>query len=124
MSDDVASCSGAIEESAKTAGKALDLIKNAPGPIGIADGVLIGDRLEAARIRRLDAITRETKRILRDRDVAETVDVPEQIAIPLLESAQPESRAEMQDLSSRLLANAMDPSRREDIRPEYIDTLR
>jgi hypothetical protein len=123
MADDEAPYSGAIEETAKTAGKALDLIKDASGPIGNAYGVLIGDKLEAARIRRLDATTRETKRILRDRDVAEAADVPEQIAIPLLESAQRESRKEMQDLWSRLLANAMDPARQDDVRPEIIRAL-
>jgi hypothetical protein len=122
--DDVAPYSGAIEESAKTAGKALDLIRDASGPIADAYGLIIGDRVHAARHRRLDQITRKTKKILRDRHLSETAEVAEQIAIPLLEAAQGEPREEMQDLWARLLANAMDPSRKDDVRPEFIAALK
>src|ERR1043166_1148906 len=98
MADDAAPYSGAIEESAKTAGKALELIKDASGPIGEFYGLVIGDRVAAARHRRLDEITRKTKKILKDRDLEETAEVAEQIAIPLLEAAQGEPREEMQEL--------------------------
>jgi hypothetical protein len=124
MADDVARYSGAIEESAKTAGKALDLIKDASGPIAQAYGLIIGDRVEAARHRRLDEITRKTRKILRDRNLSEAAEVAEQIAIPLLEAAQGEPREEMQDLWARLLANAMDPSRKDNVRPEFIRALK
>ncbi len=123
MPDDEMPYSGAIEETVKAAGKALDLIKDASGPIADAYGLIIGDRVHAARHRRLDAIMRKTKKILKDRDLSETAEVAEQIAIPLLEAAQREPREEMQDLWARLLANAMDPARRDDVRPEYIQAL-
>ena len=123
MSDNEAPYSGAIKESAKAVGKALDLIKDASGPIADAYGLIIGDHIHAARDRRLDQITRKTKKILKDRKLSETAEVAEQIAIPLLEAAQGEPRDEMQDLWARLLANAMDPSRRNDVRPEFIEVL-
>jgi hypothetical protein len=110
MSDDAAPYSGAIEEAAKTTGKALDLLKESAQPIANIYGLLIGDQISAARHRRLDAMTRRTRKILKDRDLSEASEVAEQIAIPLLEAAQGEPRPEMQDLWSILLANAMDPA--------------
>jgi Abortive infection alpha len=124
MSDDAAPYSGAIEETAKTAGKALDLVRDGAGPIADVYGLIIGDHIHAARNRRLDAIARKTRQILKGRDLSESSEVAEQIAIPLLEAAQGEPREEMQDLWARLLANAMDPARRDDVRPEFIRTLK
>src|SRR5262245_48163088 len=118
----------AIEETAKTVGKAIDAVRDgsrALAPtIGDIYGILIGDKVSAARTRRLDEITRETKRILQDRNVKEQQELPEDIAIPLLEAAQGEPRKEMQKLWAQLLANAMDPSRAGDVRPEFIETLK
>lgn len=114
----------AIEEAAKATSKALDLVKDAAAPIADAYGLLIGDQISAARARRLDALTRKTKKILHDRDVAEGAELAEQIAVPLLQAAQGESREELQDLWAQMLANAMDPLRRNDVRQEYIVTLR
>src|SRR5207247_8456868 len=62
--------------------------------------------------------------ILRDRNRSETAEVDEQIAIRLLEAAQGEPREEMQDLWARLLANAMDPTRKDYVRPEFIEALK
>jgi abortive infection alpha-like protein len=118
----------AIEETAKAANNAVDLVREggrAIGPaIGNIYGLLIGDKVVAARTRRLDEITRKTKKILQDRDVQEKKELPEDIAIPLLEAAQGEPREELQELWARLLANAMDPARANDVRPEFIDTVR
>jgi hypothetical protein len=115
----------AIEETAKATGKAIDFVRNDIAPaISNVYGLLIGDRLAAAREKNLDEISRRTKKILKDRDVKERIAAPEQIAIPLLESAQGETRSDLQDLWARLLANAMDPKRSENVRPEFIETLR
>ncbi|MCK1320424.1 DUF4393 domain-containing protein [Bradyrhizobium sp. 156] len=119
---DKAPYEGAIEESAKAASKALDLVKASSQQIADVYGILIGDPLHAARHRRLDATTRRTQEILRERD-AKTTELPEQIAIPLLEAAQQESRTEMQEIWARLLANAMDTDRAADVRPEFVAAL-
>jgi hypothetical protein len=128
MSDESMPYEKAAEETAKAAGNAIDLIREggrAIGPsVGNIYGILIGDRISAARDRRLDEIARKTKKILKDRDVTEQQELPEDIGIPLLEAAQGESREELQELWARLLANAMDPDRSHDVRPEFIGTLR
>lgn len=123
MSDDSAPYSEAIAEGSKAVGKALDIIKGIGRPVGDAYGLIIGDRIEAWRERNLDAVTRKTRQILKDRDLLEAAPVAEQIAIPLLEAAQGDPRPEMQELWATLLANAMDPSRRNDVRQEFIRIL-
>jgi hypothetical protein len=123
MPDKTAPYEKAIEETAKTTSKALDLVKEAGGAVADIYGLIIGDQVHAARHRRLDEITRKTRKILNDRDLSETAEVAEQIAFPLLEAAQSEPRSEMQDLWARLLANAMDPKRRDDVRPEFVEIL-
>ncbi len=113
-----------ITETAKTAGKALDIVQSMSPAIASAYGFVIGDRINAQRERQLDALARKTKKILRDRDAKEEHPVPEQIAVPLLEAAQGETREEIQDLFAALLANAMDPAYTNDVRPEFIATVK
>jgi hypothetical protein len=128
MSDNGAPYDKAIEETAKATSNAVDLIREggrAISPaIGNVYGLLIGDKVAAARERRLDEITRKTRKILHDRGVKEQQELPEDIAIPLLEAAQSEPREELQEVWARLLANAMDPARAGNIRPEFIETVR
>jgi hypothetical protein len=128
MTDEIAPYSKAIEETAKTTGKAIDAVREGAHaisrPVANIYGLLIGDHIDAARERNLDALSRKTKKILKDRDLEETAPVSEQIAIPLLEAARGESREELQDIWAQLLANAMDPARRDDVRPAFINTLR
>jgi hypothetical protein len=124
VSNEVAPYSEAIKEGAKTAGKLLDIVRDAGKPVADAYGLIIGDRVEALRERNLDALTRRTKEILKKRDLAEAAPVAENIAIPILEAAQGDPRPEMQELWATLLANAMDPSRRDEVRQEFISVLK
>ena len=128
MSDDSMPYEKAVEETAKAASNAVDLIREggrAIGPaIGDIYGLLIGDKVSAARARRLEEIARKATRILEDRHVADRLELPEDIAIPLLEAAQGEPRDELQELWARLLANAMDPKRSNNVRAEFIETVR
>jgi hypothetical protein len=128
MADDAMPYEKAIEETAKATGKAVDLVHDgfrAVSPtIADASGLLVGDRLAAARQRNLDAITRETDRILRERKVTDRSAAAEQIGLPLLEAAAAESRDELRSLWARLLANSIDPSRSGNVRPEYIQLIR
>ncbi len=52
----------AIEETAKTTGKALDIVQSMTPAIANAYGFLIGDRIGAARERQLDKLSRDTKK--------------------------------------------------------------
>lgn len=118
----------AIEEAAKATSKAVDLIRDggrAIGPaVGDIYGLLIGDKVKAARVRNLEEINELRRKKLEDRGVKEPLQPPEDIAIPILEAAQGETRAEMQDMWARLLANAMDPARAQNVRPEFVDTIK
>jgi Abortive infection alpha len=124
MSDEGAPYDKAITEGSKAAGKFLDIVRDVGKPVANIYGVLIGDRIEAWRERNLDAMTRRTKEILKKRNLAEIAPMAEQIAIPLLEAAQGDPRPEMQELWATLLANAMDPARRDEVRREFISTLK
>lgn len=114
----------AIEEAAKTLGKAVDVIKSAEPAISNIYGWMIGDRVAEARKRNADAFARKTKKIIEERDLKETVPLPEKLATPLLEDAQRESREELQNLYAALLANAMDPTFARDVRPEFIEIVK
>lgn len=128
MGDDIAPYEKAIEETAKATSKAVDLIRDGGRAIGpaVADiyGVMIGDRVRAARVRNLDAINEKRRKKLESRGVSEPLQPPEEIAIPILEAAQGETREELQDIWASLLANAMDPTRAANVRPEFIETVR
>lgn len=113
----------ATEEAAKTIGKGLDLVNRAAPAIGDAYGFLIDDRIKEQRVRNADKMARETKRILDERKLTETAALPEDLAAPLLEAAEREPREEMLRLFAALAANAMDPNH-DDIRPEYVETVR
>lgn len=113
----------ATEETAKTIGKGLDLVNRAAPAIGEAYGFLIGDRIKEQRARNADKMARETKRILDERNLQDTAALPEDLAEPLLEAAQREPREELLRLYAALAANAMDPNH-DDIRPEYVETVR
>ncbi|MBK3663469.1 DUF4393 domain-containing protein [Bradyrhizobium diazoefficiens] len=115
---------GAIEEAAKATSKALELIKAASPAISDAYGLVIGDTIKHARAERLERMAAKAKKKLIDRGVTQPTQPPEQIAVPLLEVAQAESRDELIDLWARLLANTMDPGRISDVRAAYIDILK
>jgi len=124
MSNDSAPYEKAIEETAKATGKALDVVQSMSPAIASAYGLLIGDRIAASRERNLDAITRKTRKILEDRKIKDSKPIPEQIGVRLLEEAKGETRESIQDLYATLLANAMDERFSEDVRPEFILTIK
>src|SRR6185437_15652234 len=108
----------AVQEGSKAVGKAIDLTDKVGSflgrvlgtPIEDAVGLVIGDRLHHARLRNADRLARRTEEILAQRNV-KPEPVSANLAIPLLQAAQDESREKLQELWARLLANAMDPKR-------------
>jgi hypothetical protein len=114
----------AIEEADKTGGKALYILDKASPAIGTVYNWMIGDRVAAARERNLDSLQRKTRRIIEERNIADKQPLPESLALPLLEAAQGETREEIQDLYAALLANAMNPDFTDDVRPEFIETVK
>lgn len=114
----------ATEEATKTIGKGLDLVDKASPAIADIYNALLGDRISAYRTRNADKFARETKRIIEERNLQEKRELPEALAAPLLEAAQSDPREELLKLFAALAVNAMDPKVGDDVRPEFIETVR
>ena len=97
-----------------------DILGDAPKDL---IGYLFGDRIKAKRIERFALLWQKTQERLKDRRID-----PEppslKYAIPILEAAADEENGELQDLWSRLLAAAMDPSRRDAMRQSFVQTVK
>jgi hypothetical protein len=101
----------AAEESAKTAGKGLEIVHDTGGYLrGDLVGVAGGAWLHEIHARLRDKLRRRTEQILRERDVQDVIELSPNMAVALIAGAQEEGREELMELWARLLANAMDPS--------------
>ena len=79
--------------------------------------------MHEVRIRNLSKLEERTERILRERNV-EAEPISPALALPLFAAARDETREELQELWARLLAAAMDPSRRSLARREFIEIIK
>jgi hypothetical protein len=93
------------------------------GPVPHSDGC-DPFRLKAKRIERIEMLWRQTRERLGDRGVADPEAPSLKYAIPILEAAADEENEELEDLWSRLLAAAMDPSRRDGMRQLFIQVVK
>ncbi|HWU25438.1 MAG TPA: Abi-alpha family protein [Rhizomicrobium sp.] len=93
---------------------------NAENVLGVAGG----DWLSEVRARNRARLKANTEKILHDRNVKATADASPSIVVPLLSAAQEEGREELQDIWARLLAAALDPSRKHLFRREYVEIVR
>jgi hypothetical protein len=108
----------AVEETAKTAGQALEIVHDTGGYLRQVFGDVPGDLVNVVggawlhefSIRLRDKLRRRTEQILRERDLQEVIELSPNIAAALISSAQEEAREELAELWARLLANAMDPN--------------
>lgn len=121
----------AVEETAKTAGKGLDIVHDTGGylrqvfgdvPTDLV-GVVGGAWLHEFHMRLRDKLQRRTEQILRDRNVQEVIELSPNVAAALISGAQEEAREELAELWARLLANAMDPNLN-DVRRSFIDAVK
>ena len=87
-------------------------------------GQLIGDRVKARRIERATILWEKTLGRLRDWRVEEPEPPSLKFAIPILEAAVDEENTGLQDLWARLLASAMDPARRDEMRKSFVETVK
>jgi Abortive infection alpha len=121
----------AAGESAKTTGKALEIVHDTGGYLNrvfgdlVVNGVgwLIGDWVGEKRKRNFDALCRRTLEILHERKVQGAIELSPNQATELLMGAQDESRLELAELWARLLANAMDPGLN-NVRHSFIASVR
>jgi hypothetical protein len=121
----------ATEETAKTAGKALEIVHDVGGYLrGVfaevpADlvGVAGGAWLHEQHIRIKDALRRRTEEILRERDAPKVIELSPNMAVALIGGAQEEGREALMELWARLLANAMDPNLNS-VRQSFIEAVK
>ena len=130
MNDPLMAQAKAVEETAKAAGKALDIVHDMGGYLnrvfgdvpGDLVGVVGGAWLHEVAIRLRDKLRGRTEQILHDRNVQEVIEPSPNIAVALISGAQKESSEELAELWARLLANAMDP-RLNNVRQSFIDAV-
>ncbi len=120
----------AIKEVAKTAGKAIEASKKMGAFLNlvfgdlIEDGVgLLSDRLRYYRAEKLVLLHEKTKKKLEDAGVDSTNHVLPKIAIPLIESAAIEDNDNIHTKWANMLANAMNPEYKKEIKRSYISIL-
>jgi hypothetical protein len=87
-------------------------------------GLLVGDRVRARRIEKATILWEKTQERLRDWRVHEPDPPSLKFAIPILEAAVDEESEGLQDLWARLLATAMDPARRDEMRQAFVETVK
>lgn len=114
----------AAEETAKAVSKVADIIDKASPALADFYNLVAGDRIAEQRIRNADKYKRETKRLMEERDIKERREVPEELAAPLIEAAIRDPREELQKLYAALTVNAIDPAFCDEVRPEFVETVR
>lgn len=122
----------AVQEVAKTTGKAIDLFCSAGGFLDdvFGDslrqfGGVISDRFRYVRYRHLLSIVDKVQQIHGRRAVdGKWLPVPPQFVLPLLDGASSEAEPTVQDLWAGLIANATDPTRALHIKKVFLEILR
>ncbi len=110
----------AIETGEKVGGFFAQVFKE---PITEVAGILT-DRLKFARGKRLVEMQSQVNEILSSKKILDTRSVPPKFALPLLEEASLEDDANLQQLWSHLLANAMDPKFAGDLRVGFVEMIK
>lgn len=121
----------AWEETARTAGKAVDATREAGGFIAryisgpLEQGIgIFEDRLKYVRWKRQVRLMERADEFLRRRGLSNpSRPVPLKLAIPLLQEGALEDDDELQDQWARLLANAADAESGVEVHRSYIEIL-
>lgn len=87
-------------------------------------GYLGGDWLHIRRVESIIKILYKTRERLAAIGNKETKPAPLSVALPILQGAADEDREELVDLWTRLLASAMDPATRNNVRQAFIAAVR
>lgn len=119
------------QEIAKTAGKAVDAVRDLAGFLGkvvgpglVELGEAFHDWARTFRYANLLRLQDKVNAIHKRRGIeGKTITIPPRLAIPLLNSASLEDNTALQDMWASLIANATDPSKREDVQKIHVDIL-
>lgn len=85
---------------------------------------IVTDRLRFVRWKRLCKIADKVNTILESRGVTDSRAVPPKLALPILEDSSLEEDENLAELWTGLLANAMDPNFKDELRYAYTDIIR
>lgn len=119
------------QEIAKTAGKAVDLLRDAGpfidrmfGPL-VENGIgIVSDQIRYLRLVLFFNLKDKTEARLAMRGVEVSRPVPPKFALPLIEAATLEEDETLHNRWANLLANAMDPKFDEELHPAFISILK
>ena len=122
--------SKAIQESSKTTGKAIDLVKDAGqfcnklfGELLENSVGLLSDKLKFYRLEKFYKLKDKTEQILKDKNINVTIPVPPKLGIPLIESATVEEDEALHTKWANMLSNALDPSFENKITRNFVSIL-
>lgn len=136
MTEEITESAKAIQETAKAAGKGIDLVQGLSGwvgkvvgdPVAEAVGFFVTDRIQTARIEkaifdkvRLQALLRQVESDIAGRTI-NVRPLPPKVAIPLLEAATMEYEDELLALWAKLLATAIDDDA-DPVERQYVSML-
>jgi hypothetical protein len=121
----------AIAETMKTARSITDVIRGvgsyAKDIAGDLPHQIVGglrDKVVAYREQEAFRLFGRTSSILQDRGVDKPIEPAPKLLLPILEAATEEGSPEVRDLWAKLLAAAMDPTRKNQVRYSFIETLK
>lgn len=132
MNNEIEETAKAVQEVAKTTGKAIEATEKLSGfvarvtneSIEAVTGML-SDKLRFMRWERQLRLANRAKEIIRERGLENNFRVvPPKIALPIIENASLEENDELQDLWANLLASALDLNFDGTLRTAFIDILK
>lgn len=117
--------SKALEETAKTTGKAIDFVNRIFGSSLEELGCIVHDKIKFYRWKKCIELVERAQALLQQRALTgELVPIPLRIGIPLLDAASIEEDEKLKEMWAQLIANSADPNTRMDVHPGLIEILK
>lgn len=116
----------AAKETAITLREPVEVLARGIAPLAEEGGLLAAGVFKVIRERCVESVFKKADDILDERGVPPEAEelISVRTAIPLLEAVSEESNETLQDMWARLIANARDPDRDTEVRPEFMEVLR
>ncbi|MBL4748406.1 MAG: DUF4393 domain-containing protein [Magnetovibrio sp.] len=129
--EEIVETAKAVQETAKTSGKAIDASRDLGRFLGQIFGEVPsdlvglagGDWLHLKRQERIHVLAQKTNERLQAQGIKETIQVPLKVAIPLIENASLEEDDELMDMWAALLTSSLNPNCEEPAERYQVDIL-
>lgn len=132
MNEEISETAKAVQEVAKTTRTGIEATQQLGGfvsriinePVEAVVGIL-SDRLQFIRAERQLRLVDRWREILKERKIEGALRiVPPKFALPIIENASLEEEDELQDLWANLLASAVDPNFKGEMRSAFIEIIK